>query len=164
MSVVSSMDSTAPEFQKISQAMTNAMEGALEATAVTNQVNSPVPPDPDKLFAYLKDGKYKNLAAKESAAHPSRGPHSKFGLPVRVFMDATIQASLAAGNREHPAGHSLVKEMYTADGQLDGWAVMPSSTKEARQGRSSPSSKIKVVSRPPSVRKTPSLSWGSAFR
>ncbi len=118
------MDSDSADFRQMSQGMAGAMERALEPTAETGHVDSEVPTDPKALFEYLQAGAYKSLAAKESAAHPSRGPHSKFGRPVRVFMDAKIEASLAAGNAEHPAGSSIVKEMYTAAGELEGWAVM----------------------------------------
>ena len=55
--------------------------------------------------------------------HPSRGPHSRFGHPVRVFMDTKMDGSLAAGNAEHPTGSAIVKEMYTEDDKLEGWAV-----------------------------------------
>ena len=77
-----------------------------------------------KLFSYLQKGTYKNFAAKESSMHPSTGPHTKIGLPVRVFLDPKMDASLRAGNASHPAGSGIVKEMYNANGNLQGWAVM----------------------------------------
>ena len=39
-------------------------------------------------------------------------------------MDPKINASRRAGNSSHPAGSSIVKEMYDADNALQGWAVM----------------------------------------
>ena len=96
-----------------------------ESTVLTPSIsNSVVPVDKDALFAYLKSGDYKSMPARESAAHPSRGPHTRFGLPVQVFMDAKLDQSLKAGYAEHPQGASTVKEMYDADGKLSGWAVM----------------------------------------
>ena len=129
------MDSSSPEFQQMSQAMGRSMEGALKPTAETGRVDSAVPADLDKLFAYLKAAKYKSLPAMESSRHSSRGPHSKLGRPVRVFMDAKMKASLAAGNLEHPAGSSIVKEMYTDDGQLEGWAVMVKTAEKSDGGQ-----------------------------
>ena len=73
---------------------------------------------------YLQSGSYKNFASRESAPHASRGPHSKLGLPVRVFLDPTLDASREAGNASHPARASTANEMYDESGRLQGWAVM----------------------------------------
>ena len=60
----------------------------------------------------------------ESGRHPSAGPHTNFGLPVRVYMNEVLESSLRAGNDSHPIGSEAVKEMFSADGTLEGWAVM----------------------------------------
>lgn len=101
--------------------------------------NSPgaqsVPTDPDTLFAFLQDGTYRSFSTQEAATHPSAGPHTSIGLPVRVFMNDALATSLAAGNPKHPVGSSVVKELYEADGQLvRGWAVMVKTTDEAAGG------------------------------
>ncbi len=51
-------------------------------------------------------------------------------------MDAKIDASLAAGNASRPAGSSIVKEMYSADGsELVGWAVMVKTQADSAGGQ-----------------------------
>jgi hypothetical protein len=83
-----------------------------------------IPADRAALFAYLRAGGYRSLPA-EPANHPSRGPHSRKGMPVRVFVTPALRDSLAAGAAEHPIGAATVKEMYERDGTtLRGWAVM----------------------------------------
>jgi hypothetical protein len=85
-----------------------------------------IPTDKDKLFAFLKEGKYKSFPASESGLHPSRGPHSikgTFGQPVRSYLNASMKASLEAKNEKHPQGAGIVKEMFSAEGELQGWAV-----------------------------------------
>ncbi len=129
------MDSRSEEFQKMAGAMSGAMAGAMAATAETARVNSVVPTEKDRLFRYLQGGSYKEFAAKESAAHPTRGPHTKFGLAVRVFLDPKLDASLRAGNASHPAGSAAVKEMYDASGNLQGWAVMVKTQAESDGGK-----------------------------
>ena len=117
------MDSRSEEFKKMAGAMSGAMATALEPTAEGASVDSLIPTDKDRLFKYLRDGSYKQFA-KESAAHPTRGPHTKFGWPVRVFLDPKLDASLRAGSTSHPVGSASVKEMYDGNGKLQGWAVM----------------------------------------
>lgn len=121
-------------YEELAGTMTSRAEAAFEPAAVTPAVDSPVPTEVSALFDYLKSGAYRALGAQESALHPSRGPHSKFGLPVRVFMDATVDASLAAGDTPHPPGSSIVKEMYDADGMLEGWAVMVKTARDSDGG------------------------------
>jgi hypothetical protein len=86
-------------------------------------VNSEVPVNQEALFSYLASAAYKTLPAKESKAHPSESPHTKVGLPVRVFMNERVAQSLEAGNTEHPVGSALIKEMFSKDNELAGWAV-----------------------------------------
>ena len=116
-------------------AMAAATEASMQPTAETVAVDSVVPTDTAALFQFLKDGGYKDFPVQESQSHPSRGPHSKLGWPVRVFIDATTDASLKAGNASHPAGASLVKEMYTEAGVLQGWAVMVKTQADSANGQ-----------------------------
>ncbi len=129
------MDSGSKEYQKMMSAMTAAMNPAFEPTAETGKVDSVVPVAKDKLFSYLRAGSYKNLAAKESGRHPTRGPHTKFGWPVRVFLGPKLDASLKAGNTSHPAGSAAVKEMYDGSGKLQGWAVMVKTAADSGGGK-----------------------------
>ena len=129
------MDSGSKEYQKIMGTMTAAMNPAFEPTAETPKVDSVVPIAKDKLFSYLQAGSYKNLAAKESGRHPTRGPHTKIGWPVRVFLGPNLDASLKAGNTTHPAGSAAVKEMYDGSGKLQGWAVMVKTTADSAGGK-----------------------------
>ena len=129
------MDPESEEFNKIADAMTSAMATIFDPTAETPKVDSAVPTDLGDLFRYLQEGSYKSFAAQESDKHPSAGPHTKVGWPVRVFMDPLINASLAAGNTSHPLGSSIVKEMYDGDGDLQGWAVMVKTSEDSAGGK-----------------------------
>jgi hypothetical protein len=129
------MTSESEDFKKLASAMTNATEDIFKPTADTPSVESVVPTDQTALFSYLRDGSYKNFAAKESASHPSAGPHTKVGLPVRVFMDDKMDASLRADNESHPAGAAIVKEMYDAESKLQGWAVMVKTAADSDDGK-----------------------------
>lgn len=104
-------------------------------TADTPVIDSAVPTGQDELFDYLTSGAYTEFVAQESSAHPSRGPHTKPGWPVRVFLDPIVDASLAAGNESHPIGSSLVKEMFDGDGELQGWAVMVKTSDDSNNGK-----------------------------
>lgn len=107
-----------------------------ESSALTPTVaNSVVPVNKEELFRYLKEGGYEKMKAKESSTHPSRGPHTRFGLPVRVFLDDKLDRSLKAGSAEHPQGASAVKEMYDAEGTLSGWAVMVKTQPTSENGK-----------------------------
>lgn len=106
-----------------------------DPTAETPDIESAVPTDVDELFSYLKKGSYLSFSARESGPHPSRGPHTKPGWPVRVFLDPIANSSLAAGNESHPTGSSLVKEMYDEDGDLQGWAVMVKTQDDSAGGK-----------------------------
>jgi hypothetical protein len=79
-----------------------------------------VPTSPEELFAFLKAGSYLNFP-KESAIHDSAGPH--FG-NVRTYLTPSLDASLQAGNTEHPKGAAAVKELYMSGSEVKGWAVM----------------------------------------
>ena len=84
---------------------------------------SSVPTEKNALFRYLEQGRYKDFAAVESAAHPSRGPHTNFGWPVLTYINSVLDESLKAGNEAHSAGSQAVKEMFNPSGELVGWAV-----------------------------------------
>jgi len=86
-------------------------------------------------WIFISASSYKNLAAKESGRHPTRGPHTKIGWPVRVFLGPNLDASLKAGNTTHPAGSAAVKEMYDGSGKLQGWAVMVKTTADSAGGK-----------------------------
>ena len=129
------MNRDSEEFRAIESSMAGKVEAAMQPTAEPGVVRSTVPTDKDKLFKYLQKGSYKSFAAKESATHPSRGPHTKYGLPVRVFMDPVLDASMKAGNASHPAGSAVVKEMFSADGELEGWAAMVKTEDDSKGGQ-----------------------------
>ncbi len=94
-----------------------------------------VPTGKEPLFQFLVDGKYKNFPASESKMHPSSGPHSKFGRPVKVFMNARMNDALKAGRKALPKGAGAVKEMFDASGKLEGWAVMLKTQDESDGGK-----------------------------
>ena len=130
------MSKGSESFKEMASTMSAATTSALEATAETPSVDSAVPTETAALFRFLKDGGYKEFPAKESAVHASRGPHAKFGWPVRVFLDSKMQGSLKAGNASHPAGAAIVKEMYNEKGaRLMGWAVMVKTGTESDGGK-----------------------------
>ncbi len=106
-----------------------------DPTAETPDVNSAVPTDVEELFSYLKAGSYKKFEAQESSSHPSRGPHTNPGWPVRVFLDPTVNASLETGSKSHPIGSSIVKEMFDDEGGLQGWAVMVKTHDDSAGGK-----------------------------
>lgn len=113
-------------FTSVHTSVASAQPAEKQADAGAGSPALPIPiEDLDKLHAYLKSGAYKGLPVKEEMVHPSRGPHAKFGWPVRVFAAQELFDSLKAGNKEHPKGSSLVKELYDKQTkQLLGWAVM----------------------------------------
>ncbi|NER12608.1 hypothetical protein GWK08_04090 [Leptobacterium flavescens] len=93
-----------------------------------------IPLDKSELFAYLSSKKYRSFKTQEKEKHPSAGPHTKIGLPVKVFMNDIIAGSLDANNAEHPMGSTIVKEMFNADGDLAGWAVMAKTQEKTAEG------------------------------
>ncbi len=123
-------------YDRMADTMLGASESAMKATADTPTVDSVVPTEAQRLHEFLKAGSYRSFESQESEKHASRGPHAKFSWPVRVYLDAKIDASLAAGNASHPAGSSIVKEMYSEDGsELLGWAVMVKTQEDSAQGQ-----------------------------
>lgn len=113
---------------------------ATAATSAEEPATSPdthevVPADAAGLFDYLKSGSYKSFRARESTTHPSAGPHTKVGLPVRVFMNEKLDQSLQSGNAQHPEGAAVVKEMFTESGDLRGWAVAIKTDADSDEGK-----------------------------
>lgn len=106
-----------------------------DPTAETPDVDSAVPTDLQELFLYLQNRSYESFRAKESAPHPSRGPHTNVGWPVRVFLDPLASASLDSGNESHPVGASIVKEMFNDREELQGWAVMVKTQDDSAGGK-----------------------------
>lgn len=94
-----------------------------------------IPLDKAALFAWLKSGDYESFKNQESKTHASEGPHTAIDLPVKVFLNDTLAASLTAGNDEHPRGSGLVKEMYSDGGELGGWAVMVKTQATTESGK-----------------------------
>ena len=73
-------------YEDLAATMTSRTRAAFQPSAETPSLDGLVPTEVGTLFDYLKSGAHRGLEARESAPHPSRGPHSKFGLPVRVFL------------------------------------------------------------------------------
>jgi hypothetical protein len=82
------------------------------------QAGEMVPTNPDELFVYLQKGEYKSFV-HESEMHRSKGPHDD----VTTFMNPILDASMKAGNTDHPLNAASVKELYK-NGTMYGWAVM----------------------------------------
>ena len=81
----------------------------------------PVPPiDKTGMFNWLKAGHYKGWK-KESSIHAATPVHSA---NARVFINNTLDSSLAGGSSNHPLNSVSVKELYSASNVLRGWAVM----------------------------------------
>lgn len=90
----------------------------LISAAGVNSADTP-PAEKEALFDWLKSGSYQSWV-HESEAHPSAGPH-----PVKViaYLNTLLNDSLTAGATAHPKGAAAVKELYNAQGDLNGWAV-----------------------------------------
>lgn len=91
-----------------------------------------VPPaEPQALNRFLQAGTYKSWP-RESAPHPSRGPHP---VTVLTYLNPAMQASLAAGRKDHPAGSAIVKELFDDQGKIRGWAVSIKTGAKSRLGK-----------------------------
>jgi hypothetical protein len=91
------------------------------ASDCSNITAEDVPSESAALFAYLDCAGYEGLAS-ESSVHPSTSAHSSM---ARVFINDTLEQSLASGAAEHPVGAASVKEIYQGNGTtLRGWAAM----------------------------------------
>ena len=101
------------------------MEAARKPSAETPSGSvGTIPTSNEDLHKYLVAGKYKKFAAAESDRHPSGGPHTRFGSPVKVYMNAVMSDAFKTGKNTLPKGAASVKEMFSKEGQLEGWAVM----------------------------------------
>jgi hypothetical protein len=90
------------------------------ADCTSGDEGAPVPSSAAALQTWLQDRAYQ-CWARESTVHASTGPH---GGNVRVFLNASLQASLTSGAAEHPAGAVAVKELYGSGKEtVTGWAV-----------------------------------------
>jgi hypothetical protein len=77
--------------------------------------------DPAAVNAWLQKKEYQAWP-KESAARaftPGAGGHSG---TVRAYLNPKLDASMTAGNAEHPIGAAAVKEFFQGD-TLTGWAA-----------------------------------------
>jgi hypothetical protein len=78
-----------------------------------------VPVEAAKLNEFLQAGSYKTWGA-EAAIHPANSPHPT---NVRSYANPILEAAMRAGATNFPVDSATVKELYTADNQLRGWAV-----------------------------------------
>lgn len=133
-SAKNSGENTVPE--NSSERKATRVIGVWEPTVPTpTNIDVGIPLDKEGLFAYLSSEEYKKFATQERKKHPSEGPHTKVGLPVKVYMNDIIANSLKANPAgEHPMGSTIVKEMYSAEGELSGWAVMAKTQDTSENG------------------------------
>jgi len=108
---------------------------AQSADQAASSAAQDIPADSAKLFAYLQSGAYRSFTAQETKQHPSAGPHTKVGLDVQVFLNDALDRSLASGAEQHPKGSAVVKEMYSAKGDLRGWAVAVKTAADSADGQ-----------------------------
>jgi len=102
------------------------------AAASSPAIDGDVPPtEPQALNRFLQAGGYKHWP-HESAPHPSRGPHP---VTVQTYLNPAMQASLAAGKKEHPPGSAIVKELLDDQGKIRGWAVSVKTEAKSRLGK-----------------------------
>lgn len=78
-----------------------------------------VPSTTAALVPYLESGAYRSLP-HESRPHASTGPH---GGNVQTYITPALEASLRAGNSEHPQCAAMVKELFGGGTTVTGWAV-----------------------------------------
>jgi hypothetical protein len=89
-----------------------------------------VPSETAELIAFLRAGTYRSFA-RESARHPSAGPH--FG-EVITYLNPVLEASLADGANEHPACAAAVKELFVGEDTVQGWAVFVKVRERSQDG------------------------------
>lgn len=94
--------------------------------------SSDVPPvDGTKLFEWLKSGQYKHWA-REAEKHPSAGPHPS---AVIAYLNSKLDESLTANSKSHPSGSAAVKELFSNNGELSGWAVSVKTDEDSQAGK-----------------------------
>lgn len=89
-----------------------------------------IPTSGPEMLAWLQAGNYLDWM-RESALHPSRGPHAQ---QVLTYINDPLLASLEAGNASHPAGSAAVKELFNRSGDLVGWAAMVKAQEDSDGG------------------------------
>jgi len=110
--------------------------GTWDASAPTpDNLDLDFPLGKEELFAYLNTKKYQEFKTQESEAHPSIGPHTKIGWPVRTYMNDILSKSMTDGNKEHPIGSAVVKEMFNDQNVLNGWAVYTKTQDDTASGK-----------------------------
>jgi len=93
--------------------------GGLAADCANLDEGGAVPATANDLNAWLQEKRY-TCWARESAVHPSTGPH---GGNVRTYLNASLSASLPTTN-DHEQGAVAVKELYgSGTTEVTGWAV-----------------------------------------
>ena len=90
-----------------------------------------LPTNKDDLFAFLKAGKYKSWT-HESKMRETDAPHGTY---VIAYLNSILDASLKAGNTDHPVGAAAVKEMYDENRQPMGYAVSVKAKADSDGGR-----------------------------
>lgn len=78
-----------------------------------------IPTSGVEMNAFLQKKAY-GAWVKESKIHTSTGPHGNL---VLTFLNPELDASLKAGNAEHPVGAASVKEFYDGANKVNGWAA-----------------------------------------
>ena len=112
-----------------------APEPEPDASTSAGPPTTELPTDAGPLFTYLQSAQYRNFPAFESRRHPTSGPHSGFGKPVRVYLDRGLNDSLAESMTPHPTGATAVLEMFDAHGTVSGWAVMHKTQANSAEGQ-----------------------------
>jgi hypothetical protein len=113
--------------------LTAILAGALSPTpwvrsAAAQGEAGEVPTTRAELFKFLQSGAYR-MFARESAVHPSGGPHGR----VRTYLNPILESSLKAENEAHPVKAAAVKELYSGD-RLFGWAVSVKTEPDSAEG------------------------------
>ncbi len=100
-------------------------------SAVFAQSADVPPTESAALLKWLQAGSYKKWV-KESAPHPSLGPHPTL---VIAYLNPTLDKSLLAKAAAHPKGSAAVKELLDASGKLSGWAVSVKTVVDSQAGK-----------------------------
>ena len=76
--------------------------------------------DETALVAYLQARRYTGFPVAEPEIHSSKNVHGKL---IRTFLNKEMADGLKRRLVELPRNSASVKEIYTPEGKLDGWAV-----------------------------------------
>ena len=88
-----------------------------------------VPPAEKVMLMNWLNGGYYTSWYSESKVHASTGPHTD----VKVFYNSILEASMKAGNKNHPVGATAVKEQ-SEGGTHYGWSVSIKLQEESAYG------------------------------